>query len=140
MPLQDCFWIFSFILLFLATQWTNRSQVFSYFWTCFNTAFKHDEYHEFCNWKTILCETNKNLLKLTGKHLYTGVSFLTKLHEHKTQTKPCKLYMLIAYINSLNKQDGWGAKQYLHNEKKLCFLLSDYSFKGRGSSQILIIQ
>ena len=41
--------------------------------------FERDECHKFCNWKTILCETNegalKHLLKLTGKHLYRSLFF-----------------------------------------------------------------
>ena len=35
-------------------------------------SFERDEYHQFCNCKTVLCKTNKGalkyLLKLTGKH------------------------------------------------------------------------
>ena len=42
-------------------------------------SFKCDAYHEFCNWKTILCKTNKgafkHLLKLTGKHLHWSLLF-----------------------------------------------------------------
>ena len=52
-PLNDCFWIFSYFLLFIATQWINRNHVFYYFWTCFIKAFENDECHEFCNWITI---------------------------------------------------------------------------------------
>ena len=37
--------IFSFILLFLATKWTNRNQFF-YFWTHFIKCFDRDEYHD----------------------------------------------------------------------------------------------
>ena len=36
-PLDDCFWVFSFVLLFFATQWSNRNQVFFIF------------EHEFCS-------------------------------------------------------------------------------------------
>ena len=53
---------------FCASQWTNKNHVFLY-WTCFITSSERDEHHEFCNWKTILYETNegtlKHLLKLT---------------------------------------------------------------------------
>ena len=37
----------------------------------FDTSFDRYEYHEFCNWKTILCKTNKgahkHLLKVTAQ-------------------------------------------------------------------------
>ena len=62
---------------FFATQWANRNQFFFYFWAFFITFFEPDECHEFCNWKTILCQTNegalKHLLKLTRKHLYRSL-------------------------------------------------------------------
>ena len=41
---QLVLYFFLFILLF-CTRWTNRNQPF-YFWACFITAFKRDEYHE----------------------------------------------------------------------------------------------
>ena len=36
------------------THWVNRDQFFFYFWTCFITAFKRDECHKLCIWKTTL--------------------------------------------------------------------------------------
>ena len=41
-------------LTVLATHRVHRNQVFFYFWTCFITAFKRDECHELCIWKTTL--------------------------------------------------------------------------------------
>ena len=39
--------IFSFILLFFATQCTNKNQgFFCFFWACFIKCFERDEYHE----------------------------------------------------------------------------------------------
>ena len=55
---------------------------------CFITGSQHDGYYEFCNWKTMLCKTNKgalkDLLKLTKTHL-SHVSFLIKLHARAQQ-------------------------------------------------------
>ena len=67
-------------LPFFATQWTNKNQVFfSFLGMLFIISFDRNEYHKFCNCKTILHETNegalKDLLKLTGKHLHRSVFF-----------------------------------------------------------------
>ena len=52
------------------------------------------------------------------------------------------IYLLYGFINYFYQQARWlkGRNKMCLNEKKLRFVLSDYSFKGRESSLILIIQ
>ena len=59
-------------LLFFAIQWTNRKQVFYICEHCFIMAFKRDEYHELCIWKTAevvahRCSVKKVLLEISKK-------------------------------------------------------------------------
>ena len=81
------FFLFLFLFFFLLPNKLILTRFFK-FWTCFIMSFKRDEYHEFCNWKTILYKTNKgalkHLLKLTEKHLYRSL-FLMKIHNRELQ-------------------------------------------------------
>ena len=77
--MDNCFWIFSFILLlFLPPSELIETRFFKNF-EYFTTSFEYDECHEFYNLKTILCKTNegalKHLLKLTRKHVYRSLFF-----------------------------------------------------------------
>ena len=81
----------------------------------------------------------KYSLKATEWHLYWSV-FLMKLHALKPRTGKHENYECFAYINSLNKQDGWRGETRCAYVERNCFILSDYSFTRTALSPIWIIQ
>ena len=63
-------------------------------------SFELDEYHEFCNWKTILCETNKGALNkgvatemARGAMPLTSISETNKVQQFQFQTSGILLFM-----------------------------------------------
>ena len=82
-------------------------------------------------------------MRLTFQHNFAetySIEYLRMIPSENTSTKACKLNII--YINWSSQQArclrGWN-KMFL-DEKKLRFILSDYSFEGRESNPIWITQ
>ena len=126
-------------------------------------------YHEFCNWKTILCEKTKvlsNIYENSQENTLQESIFLMKLHTslfleyfqmfpfETASIKACKLYIVCIICSSqqIRWLRGWkwsmGKSKCSHKEKRQCvhswketaFFLFDHSFKGMESGLIWAIQ
>ena len=126
-------------------------------------------YHEFCNWKTILCEKTKvlsNIYENSQENTLQESIFLMKLHTslfleyfqmfpfETTSIKACKLYIVCIICSSqqIRWLRGWKwsmgkskcshkeKRQFVHSWKETAFFLFDHSFKGMESGLIWAIQ
>ena len=87
-----------------------------------------EEYHKFCNWKTIFCKTKKGalkyLLKLAGKHPYKK-PFSVKLNDRGLLPYKVDLAQEIYFINYMRvvPSETMSTKEY-----KLCTVCINYLY------------
>ena len=87
-----------------------------------------EEYHKFCNWKTIFCKTKKGalkyLLKLAGKHPYKK-PFSMNLNDRGLLPHEVDLAQEIYFINYMRvvPSETMSTKEY-----KLCRVCINYLY------------